>query len=475
MVTGNLYLPKVTNFQLRGGALVSGALLPAAFAPFELYWIAPVSLALLFYIWRQCRDQGSAATAGFLFGIGQFGVGVSWIQVSIQQFGGINLPLSILLTLIFVAAMALFPALLGAVAFLLRRWPLSLPLLWVLFEWVRATIFGGFPWLLLGHTAPGTFYQGIAPIAGTPGVSLFIVMIALLLMGLFQSPARRLHNLTWILLLLLSGWGSSQLQWTEPVGEPVSVALVQGNIEQSQKWLPKNREKTLQFYRDATEESEARLVVWPETAVPAFHHQIEKEFLAPLGEKMERGGRTLLTGIPIQTGQSGGYVNGIIQLGAERGEYHKRHLVPFGEYLPMRELLGPILDFIHIPLSDFSSGDNKQPPLIVDRHPLSTTICYEVAYPDLTFAHLPEAEILVTVSNDGWFGDSLAPWQHLQIAQMRALESGRPMIRATNTGITAVIAPTGEITQKIPRAEFGVLEATVQPMGGETPYLIWLG
>ncbi len=403
-----------------------------------------------------------------------FGVGASWIQVSIQQFGGVNLPLSLLLTLLFIAAMALFPALLGWPAFLFRRWPLSLPLLWVLFEWIRSTLFGGFPWLLLGHTAPGTFYQGIAPIAGTLGVSLFLALVALLLLQLFREPARRLHHLLWLALLLLSGWGSSQLQWTHPAGEPLSVALVQGNIEQSQKWLAGNRGGILQRYREATEESDARLVVWPETAIPAFRHQVEREFLAPLGEALGGRGRTLLAGIPIRTERGDGYVNGLIQLGAEEGAYHKRHLVPFGEFLPLQQLLGPILDFIQIPMSDFSGGAYNQPPLMVAGHLLSTTICYEVAYPGLTFTHLPEAGVLVTVSNDAWFGDSLAPWQHLQIARMRALESGRPMLRATNTGITAVIGPRGEITEKIPRAKFGVLSADIQPMEGRTPYLVWL-
>lgn len=474
-MAGIPYPSRVTRFQSRGGALVAGALLPAAFAPFELYWIAPISLAILFSLWQQSNNRGSAALIGLLFGIGLFGVGASWIQVSIQQFGGVNLTLSLLLTLLFIVAMALFPALLGWTAFLFKRRPLSLPLLWVLFEWVRSTLFGGFPWLLLGHTAPGTFYQGIAPLTGTLGVSLFLALAALLLMQLFREPARRLHHLAGIALLLLSGWGSSQLQWTNPAGEPISVALVQGNIEQSQKWLIKNREGILQRYREATEGSDARLVVWPETAVPAFHHQVEGELLTPLGKALRQQGRTLLAGIPIQTDQGGGYLNGLVQLGAEQGAYHKRHLVPFGEFLPMRELLGPILDFIQIPMSDFSGGDPSQPPLRVADHSLSTTICYEVAYPDLTFTHLPEAGMLITVSNDAWFGDSLAPWQHLQIARMRALESGRPMLRATNTGITAVVGPNGEVTQTIPRARFGVLETEVQPMEGRTPYLRWFG
>ena len=458
----------------RWTALVAGATLPLAFAPFEFFWVAPLTLAALFSIWLACKDLRSTAVTGFLFGVGQFGVGASWIQVSIQQFGGVNLPLSILMTLLFVAGMALFIMAAGVMFHLLGRKPLFLPVIWVLFEWIRSTILGGFPWLLLGHTAPGTFYSGLAPLAGTFGVSLFLSSIAVLLVVITKGLTRRTVTIMVMSTLMLLAWGSSQIRWGEPAGEPLTVALIQGNIKQSEKWLPQHRDKTLGLYQSKTEQAtDARLVIWPETAVPAFHHQIAEGFLAPLGEKLEIEGRTLLTGIPIQTDQDGGYVNGMIQLGAESGEYYKRHLVPFGEYLPMRNILGPVLDFIQIPLSDFKSGGEDQLPLSVAGHQLSTTICYEVAYPDLTFSNLPEAELLVTISNDGWFGDSLAPYQHLQIARMRALESARPMLRATNTGITAVIDHNGMVTKQLPRSEKGTLNAVIQPMKSNTPYLSW--
>lgn len=449
--------------------------MPLAFAPFGLYWIAPLSLALIFYIWGECRNLRSIVIAGFLFGIGFFGVGASWIQVSIQQFGGVNLPLSILITVLFVTAMALFTVVAGWLFFILGRRALLLPILWVLFEWIRSTILGGFPWLLLGHTAPGTFYYGLAPLVGTLGVSLFISIVAVVLMMAIKYSKGRLANIAILSVLLSLGWGAGQLQWGEPSGKQISVALVQGNIKQSEKWLSENRDKTLELYRLATEQAEeARLVVWPETAIPAFRHQIEKNFLDPLRQQLKNEGSSLLTGIPVRSRDGGGYLNGMIMLGEEQGEYYKRHLVPFGEYLPMRGLLGPVLDFIKIPLSDFTSGGAEQPPLNVDGHQLSTTICYEVAYPDLTFSNLPEADLLVTISNDGWFGDSLAPYQHLQIARMRALESARPMLRTTNTGITAVIDHNGMVTRQLPRSEQGVLKAVIQPMRGNTPYISWM-
>lgn len=463
-------------------ALLAGAALPLAFAPFERYWITPFSLALLFWLWQQAESGRSAFRVGWLFGVGLFGVGASWVQVSIVQFGGINLALSLLMTLLFVAGMALFPALQGALLFVLRkRFPdpkmVLFPLLWVGFEWLRSELFGGFPWLLLGYTAPGAFYQGLAPWLGTLGVSLFLAWCALLLLRLLQAERRR-YLMAQLLLLSAVAWGSGLQQWGEPQGVPISVALVQGNIAQDQKWRSEQLFPTLRRYRTATEQSDARLVIWPETAMPAFRQQLEGFFLQQLSSQLAAEGRTLISGIPmLEQGATGveanRYYNGVVVLGADSGEYRKRHLVPMGEYLPLPGLLRTLLDFIQIPFSAFSPGAAAQPPLWVAGQQLSPTICYEIAFPELAFSHLPAAGLLVTVSNDGWFGDSLAPDQHLQIARMRALESARPLLRATNTGITAVVGIDGELEAEIPRSEYGVLETVVQPWGGLTPYLYW--
>ncbi len=457
-------------------SLIAGALLPLAFAPFEWFWLAPLVLALQFWLWQQASSMRESIWLGWLFGFGLFGVGASWVQVSVAQFGGINLPLSLLMALLFVMGMALFPALQGALLYWLRGhvgavlW--LFPLVWVGFEWLRSWFLSGFPWLLLGHTAPGTFYRGLAPWLGTLGVSLFIAWIALLLL---QIVLRQQQRSAWmqLLLLLIVAWGSSQQQWGEDAGEPVSVVLVQGNIPQDQKWKPENLHSTLQRYREATEQSEARLVVWPETAIPAFRQQIDDVFLKPLAAELEAQQRTLISGIPLLEWEPKRYYNGVVAMGADQGEYHKRHLVPLGEFLPLASLLKPLLDFIQIPHSSFTHGAVVQPPLQVGTLLLSPTVCYEVAYPDLVFSHLPQAGALVTLSNDGWFGDSLAPYQHFQIARMRALESGRPLLRATNTGITALIGADGEVVAQLPRSELGMLEILLQPREGMTPYLYW--
>ncbi|MBT3196193.1 MAG: apolipoprotein N-acyltransferase [Gammaproteobacteria bacterium] len=466
-----------------GLPLLYGALLPLAFAPFEQVWLAPLLLALLFHRWSRCRSWRSAALTGFAFGLGFFGVGVSWVYISIRQFGGVGDGLSLLVTVLFVAGLSLFIALQGGVSYSLRGVLLRyrfggresvFPLLWVLFEWLRSHLLGGFPWLLLGHTAPGSPYQGVAPWVGTYGVSLFLAWIGLLLMVLVRERTNRVVLIA-LLSLLFVGWGSGQYEWGEPSGEPLAVALVQGNIAQRDKWRPENLASILTRYREATEAAaSARLVIWPETAIPSFRQSLDTHFLSPLSLQLAAEGRSLLSGIPLVDERELLYRNGLILIGEESGEYHKRHLVPLGEYLPLREWLKSLLGFVDIPLSDFSAGVPKQPLMVVANHPLSTTICYEVAYPDLAFTHYPEVDLLVTISNDGWFGDSIAPHQHLQIARMRALESARPMLRATNTGITAVIDARGRVVRELPQSEFGVLEAVVQPRRGVTPYLSWL-
>ncbi len=460
-------------------ALGAGALLPLAFAPFEQYWIAPLSAGVLLWLWQQAGSPKQAALLGWLFGVGLFAVGASWIQVSTQQFGGVTLPLSLLMTALFVAVMALFFALQGGVLVWLQPrvgccGGVLFPLLWVTVEWLRGWLFGGFPWLLLGHTAPGSFYQGLAPWVGTLGVSLFLVWVAQLLLFLVLGHQHRLLTAFQLLLLLGVAWGSSQLRWDEADGEALTVALVQGNIAQDQKWLLQNLSPTLNWYRNATESSRARLVVWPETAIPAFRQQIDTSFLQSWSQQLAEDGRTLLTGIPLLEWNGGQrYYNAMVMVGADQGSYRKRHLVPMGEYLPLASLLRPLLDFIQVPFSSFSSGRQDQPLLQVNGVSLAPTICYEIAYPELAFSGVPQAGVLVTISNDGWFGDSLAADQHLQIARMRALESARPLLRATNTGITALIGADGEVRALLPRAQAGVLEVEVQPRQGVTPYLYW--
>jgi apolipoprotein N-acyltransferase len=250
------------------------------------------------------------------------------------------------------------------------------------------------------------------------------------------------------------------------------VSLVQGNISQDEKWAPENLLSTFRLYSELTFSGPVSdLTVWPETAIPAFHHQVNETFIPFLQEELKRTGTALLTGIPVLDRERWDYYNAVITLGGEQAFYYKQHLVPYGEYLPMRWLIGDALDALAVPNSDFSMGGDSQPLLQAAGYPVATSICYEVVFGEQIIRDLPEAAMLVNVSNDAWFGDSLAPHQHLEMARVRALETGRPMLRATNTGISAIIDHSGEITQQSEQFEVAVVRGSVTPMQGATPYV----
>jgi apolipoprotein N-acyltransferase len=461
-----------------GLALAVGASLPLAFAPYGWYWIAVLAPAILFLLWREVTPR-RALWRGWLFGLGLFGAGTSWVHISINQFGGVGLPLAVLATALFVAAMALFPAVLGYLATRLFAGPRPLALLvvlpacWTLLEWVRGWFLTGFPWLNLGYSQIDTPLAGLAPVLGVYGVSLLVALSAGLLAAFIElgGVRRRIALLGGILGVWLCGWGLGQLQWVEPAGDPLRASLVQGNVAQDLKWLDIYQQPTLELYRELTRASwGSDLIVWPETAVPAFYHQTAG-YLHELAEEGRAHGSELVVGVPVLDLVTGRYYNGLMSLGEEPGLYAKRHLVPFGEYLPLRTVLGHVLDFIEIPMSDFTPGDADQTTLRAAGLTIGASICYEAAFGEELIDALPQAELLINVSNDGWFGDSLAPHQHLQIARMRALETGRYLLRATNTGISAIIGPDGALLATSPQFEVHVLTGELRPMRGATPYV----
>lgn len=454
-------------------ALVSGALLVLAFAPFGLWPLAIIAPALLFRL-LQGRPPVVGFALGYLFGLGLLGFGVSWLQVSIGQFGGITPPLALLLTAVFILFVALYFGLLGyLVARLSRGQPagvsgLIFAAVWLLLEWLRGWLFSGFPWLNLGAAMVDSPLVHYVPAIGVYGVSLLVVWQAVLLSSLYRVWA-------WLLLALIWGGGLllGQADWVAPRGEPFRVSLVQGNIEQKLKWRPEQFRPTLARYLGLTGEAgDSRLIVWPETAVPAFAEQVEESLLQPLHEQLAARGQDLVLGIPVSDGD--GYTNSMLSLGVSgRGRYDKRHLVPFGEFLPFKTWLSPLVRWLKIPMSDFKDGSDKPPLLTLAGLPAGMSICYEDAFGAEVAQALPAAAFLVNASNDAWFGDSLAPHQHLQIARMRALEGGRFLLRATNTGISAIIDQHGEPVAVSPQFEAAVLSAEIQPLQGETPYLLW--
>jgi apolipoprotein N-acyltransferase len=461
-------------------ALLCGAVVPLGFAP--VGWLAVPLLALAgFALLLLAAGPRAALLYGFLFGIGQFGAGVSWVYISIHLYGNAGLALSLASMFLLVMYLALFPALMGwllakgritsAGAFLVAAFPAA----WTLSEWLRSWLFTGFPWLNLGYSQIDGPLAGLAPVTGVYGVGWAGALSAGLLAWAVHARGRtRLIAPAALLVLWSTAWGLLQVQWTQPAGPLLAATLVQGNIPQDQKWQPDEQAATLQRYLSLTREHlDSDIVVWPETAVPAFYDQMRDSFLEPLRGELRAAGISLLTGIPVLDRTGWDYYNAVISLDRLDRFYYKVHLVPFGEYLPLRRLLESALSFLPVPQADFSAGDIDQPLLHAAGYPVGASICYEIAFGEQLIAALPEAALLVNVSNDAWFGDSLAPHQHLEMARMRALETGRFLLRATNTGISAIIDERGELLVRSRQFETQTIGAAVQPRAGATPYVLW--
>lgn len=454
-------------------ALLLGASLPLAFAPFDLWPLAILSLAGLFWLWRDASPR-EALLRGYAFGLGQFGVGVSWVYNSLHLFGEAIAPVAGLITLAFVALAAAFPAVAGWLAARLSppgsraRLFLALPLAWLLLELVRGIFLGGFPWLNLGASQIASPLAGYGPVLGEYGMSLAVALSAAALAGIGHwRLALPLLAIVWTGGMLLR-----PMTWTQPAGEPVSVAIVQGNIQQARKFDPDQYDATLRAYRELTDQHrDARLILWPETAVPDLVSQAAP-FLVEMQEQARNHGYEIVAGV-FDEDRFGHYYNALLALPVEGGRYRKRHLVAFGEFLPLRFLIEPFKAFIQVPMSDLTPGADEQAPLQLVGHAAGASICYEAALSREIRRALPDATFLLNASNDAWFGDSLAPHQHLQIAGMRALETSRWMARATNTGISALIDPQGRVTGRTPQFEQAVLRGSITPMQGSTPFVRW--
>lgn len=456
-------------------ALIAGIILPLAFAPFGIFPVALISPLLLFASWRDATPR-RAFLRGWLFGAGAFGAGVFWIHESFQ-FSNIGLGVAVPLTVTFVAFLALYPALVGYLSRRLgavsenARLLLIYPALWVLAEWLRGWLLTGFTWLQLGYSQIDSPLAGFLPLTGVYGVSGLVVFLAALILYAASGNGRvRTGAVGAIAAALLAGGALRGVTWTEDVGAAVRVALVQGNVPQDQKWLPSMRQPTLDRYLELTRRHwEADLVVWPESAVPGLFHRM-RSFVDALDAEARRNRTGVLLGIPAVDPAAGRFTNSVILVGSGSGVYHKRHLVPFGEYLPLDSLLRPVTEALGIPVSDFSPGPENQSLLSAAGYPLSLSICYEIAFGGEIIRDLPEARFLVTVSNDAWFGTSIGPHQHFEIARVRALEVGRFLLRATNTGITAIIGPDGRVAGRLAQFQTGVLEGRIMPRAGATPY-----
>jgi apolipoprotein N-acyltransferase len=470
----------VTRLSARYGGIIvllAGVLGVTAYAPLGWYPVAYLSLAVLFNAWLGDNPR-QALRHGALYGLGYFGAGVSWVYVSVHTYGHVTLLPAALVTAALVIYLCLFPALLG---YCLKRWlPASAPLQllvafaagWILFEWLRGWLFTGFPWLTLGSSQIDAPLAGYAPLSGVYGVGLAAALTAAMLVALLRRRMR-LPAVLALCVLWAGGFLLARVEWTGVRGGPLTVALVQGNIAQENKWAPENLKHTLTRYMTLTFElAPTDLVVWPETAIPAFYDQMQDDLIPQLESELRKTGTDLVTGIPVYDLATRRYYNSVVSLGGERRFYSKRHLVPFGEYLPLRGVLGDSLNALAVPNADFSSGETTQPLLEAAGYPVATSICYEVVFAGEIRRDLPQAAFLVNVSNDGWFGASLAPHQHLEMARLRARETGRPMLRATNTGISALIDHTGRVIARSRQFEEAVVTGIITPRQGATPYVL---
>jgi apolipoprotein N-acyltransferase len=458
---------------------VAGAAAVLGFAPFYAWPVPIAALAVLFLAWRRCATAGRAAAAGFSFGLGLNLAGVSWVFVSLHEFGHMPAALAALATFLFCAYLALFPAAAGWIVHRLGAGVgtlLAMPAAFVLMEWVRGWLFTGFPWLTLGYAqVPGSPLAGFAPLLGAYGVSLAAALLAALLADFAASRSQRRRRLllaTAFAALLAAGGLLRAVAWTAPSGPAVPVALLQGNVPQHLKWREEVRARTLFDYHRQVVASDARVVVLPETALPAFLDTLPPGYLDSLREHAQARGKDILIGSVERVPAAGGsrYFNSVVTLGASGPQsYRKRHLVPFGEFIPPG--FGWILAVLKIPLTDFARGDADQPPLAAGGTAWAVAICYEDIFGEEVIAALPQAAVLLNVSNDAWFGRSLAADQHLQFSQMRALETGRWMVRATNTGVTAAIDERGRVTAVLPQFSPGSLRVSPVPRAGATPFV----
>jgi apolipoprotein N-acyltransferase len=474
---------KALHLASHPAAFFAGALTVPGFAPFHLSPLPVLTLALLFWQWSQTRTAKHAFKTGWWFGLGFFLAGVSWIYVSLNTFGAMPLPLAAAATLLFCAFLALFPALAGyGVARSRRSVTVKLlllaPALWVLAEWIRSWIFTGFPWNSIGYSQiPGSPLAGFAPVTGIYGVSLVIAVMAgcIAVVVMRWREAKTVHRAAVIMFaaLPICGFGLKQIAWTSPTGASTTVSLLQGNVSQDMKWREDQVIATLQAYAKLVRGSDARLIVLPETALPLFLHQVPPDYLDALAAHAKKHNGDVLLGV-VETARDSGYYNSAITIGASsRQIYRKSHLVPFGEFIPLRPVLAWIVNILSIPLQDFSRGAIDQQPLNIAGQRVAVNICYEDVFGEEIIRQLPQATLLVNVSNVAWFGRSIAPEQHLQISQARALETGRYMLRATNTGMTAVINPRGEVEKAAPQFETAVVTHMVRGYQGTTPYVRW--
>lgn len=460
------------------GHAVAATLGAAGVLGFAPYGIWPLlMLSGLGLLWSLSESRGRAAFArGFFWAMGFYGVGINWVHVSINVFGQAPLVLAMAFALALAAYMAFYAGL--STYWLQRYFPhsqpgkylLAFPALWLAQEAFRGWFLTGFPWLFWGYSQTTGPLASFAPLGGVYGLTLVLALLVGAIYYVLSS-----HKPAALAIVAAAFIGAIVLKhvdWTTPKAAPISVGLVQGNVPQEVKWSRESLAPTVEIYSGLTRELWASdLIVWPEAALPAFKHQIPA-VVDYLDGEARKHKTTLVLGLPTADLETRHYYNSVLVLGLGEGTYHKQHLVPFGEYVPFEALLRGMIAFFDLPMSAFTAGENGV-VLKTAKATLNPAICYEIAYP-IQLAEV-DADMLLTVSNDAWFGDTIGPHQHMEIAQMRALENGRYLLRATNNGITAIVDAHGRITERLPQFKTAVLSGTAQAYQGRTPFAATAG
>ncbi|MQA39765.1 apolipoprotein N-acyltransferase [Rugamonas aquatica] len=467
---------------------VAGALCVFAFAPFGWWPLEILGLATLFYQVLRSSDVKAAGLIGWAFGFGWTAAGTHWLYVSMHNYGAMPAPLAAAAVLLLAWAMGFYVALaMGSAAWLRKRWALPLPAanllvlpaMWALFEWIRGWLFTGFPWLSAGYAHNHSPLAGFAPVIGMYGLGWLAAVIAGALLLLLHRTRLRAAGL--IVAISVAGVALSYLHWTYPEGKPISVRLLQGNIPQEEKFNGAHVMAALKLYQDAITAVPADLIATPETAIVMLPQQLPPDYLPGIAQFLNKTNSNLILGIPVADSQTA-YFNSAIgipsKLGTSYYRYDKHHLVPYGEFIPFG--FRWFVNLMSIPLGDQTSGRDIQPSFPIKDQRVLPNICYEDLFGEEIADQLNNpaqgqkpATVLLNISNLAWFGDTIAIPQHLQISQMRTLETGRPMLRATNTGATAIINGEGKVVQQLPVNTYGALSATVQGMAGSTPYILW--
>lgn len=476
---------------------VAGVATVSAFAPFGFWLVQLLSMAIFATLLLRPQQHAfsvrQSAVLGWVFSFTSLFTATSWLLVAMTRYGGMPVFLAVIALALLASYLALFTALCAATLVWIRqRWQVSAPVcallifpaLWLASEWLRGYLFTGFPWAIAGYAHTVSPLAGYAPVVGVLGLGWIVAFCAAGCGLIICTDSKRLHLSVLAAIIVLFGGGHflNNISWTQPQGQSLNINLIQGNVDQDKKFDQDHLNDSLHLYHDLILQSKADLVVTPETALPMLSSQLPPDYLPTINAFAQKNQSAVVIGLAVHDGDSR-YANSVLGFSPDYQQqayrYDKHHLVPFGEFIPFG--FRWFVDLMHIPLGDFTKGNVIQAPMQVRDQFVLPNICYEDLFGDEIAAQLASqqssgkavASLLLNVSNMAWYGDSIAIPQHLQFSIMRVLETGRPMLRATNTGATAVIDVGGRLVTQLPYLQRGVLQATVQGQQGVTPYIRW--